>query len=220
MKTEPIITDMGIIERCKSAISFDSMEQVWNTLTLYGSVDFDIINNMKNNLNLKEIKFTLYFNDVIFYNCYDFEFYPDLGILKSSFDIINSSRLIKKITGTNKSIYSHFVIVTDDYVYEIISADYILELNSKEDNLEKYYNEENWKKFSGEYKNYHSNNTERLGEKLNIDMELVKVIDNIIGETAVEWINKKIPELNNMKPIECIRNTKLRNRLKEMLMRM
>jgi hypothetical protein len=215
MKAKPIITDMGIIKKGKGSIYLNSTEQEWNTLTLYGSINTDCFN--KNNRN---IEFVLYFNDVIFYNCYDFDFYPKLDVLKSSFDMINSSKLIKKITGHNKSIHTHFILTTCDYIYEIISIDYILEINIKEDNLEKYYNENNWKNFSKQYKNYHSDNTEKLIEKLKMDIELANVIDCIIGKNAVGWINEKIPELNNLRPIECIKNRKLENRLKEMLIQM
>jgi hypothetical protein len=218
MKNEPIITDAGIIKKWKYSISLNSMEQEWNALIFYGTINSSILDN-KNTPNTN-IKFILYFNDVIFYNCYDFDFYPDFDILKSSFDIINFSKLTKKITVTDGSIYNHFVLVTSDYIYDIISANYILELNSKEDSLEKYYNENNWKKFSELCKDYHSNNVEKLVEKLNMDIELSKVIDKIVGETAVDWIDRKIPALNNIAPVECIKNRKLKNRLKEMLMRM
>jgi hypothetical protein len=223
MKIEQIITDVGIIKKWKYSISFNSMEQEWNTLIFYGTIDPCIFDN-KNTPNTKNIKFILYFNDVIFYNCYEFDFYPNLEKLKSSFDKINYSslikKMIKKITATDNSIYNHFVLVTSDYIYEIISANYILELNSKEDSLEKYYNENNWEKFSELCKDYHSNNTEKLIEKLNMDMELSKVIDKIVGESSVDWINRKIPALNNITPIECLKNRKLKNRLKVMLMRM
>jgi hypothetical protein len=219
MKIEPIITDVGIIKKWKYSISFNLMEQEWNTLIFYGTINSSIFDN-KNTPNTKNIKFTLYFNDVIFYNCYEFEFYPDFEKLKSSFDIINYSNLTKKITVTDKSIYNHFVVVASDYIYEVISANYILELNSKEDSLEKYYDENNWKKFSELCKDYHSHNTEKLIEKLNMDIELSKVVDKVVGESAVDWINRKIPALNNITPIECIRNRRLKNRLKEMLMRM
>ncbi|MDR0731724.1 MAG: hypothetical protein LBF63_08650 [Treponema sp.] len=219
MKIEPIITGAGIIKKGKYSILFNSMEQEWNTLIIYGTIDPGIFDN-KDTPNTKNLKFILYFNDVIFYNCYEFDFYPNFGKLKSSFDIINYSNLTKKITVTDKSIYNHFVLVTSDYIYEIISANYILELNSKEDSLEKYYNENNWKKFSELCKGYHSNNTEKLIEKLNMDIELSKVIDKAVGKNAVDWINRKIPALNNITPIECLRNRKLKNRLKVMLMRM
>ena len=151
MKIEPIITDMGIIKKSKNSIYLDLADQEWNTLTLYGSINSDYLNT-KNN---QSIKFILYFNDMIFYTCYDFDFYPNLHVLKSSFDIIKSSKLIKKITGHNETIYIHFVLITCDYVYEIISSGYILELNSKEENLEKYYDENNWKNFCKQFKNYH-----------------------------------------------------------------
>jgi hypothetical protein len=220
MNTEPIITEVGIIERSKASICFYSLKHEWNALIINGHFNLNPITEKQEDNFTGVIKFTLFFNDPIYFKSYDFDFYHNLAKLKSSFDLVNSSKLIKEITGNKKSRFKHYVFVTNDYVYEIISDYYILELNCKDDNLEKYFNENNWNVFSDKYKNNHSNNAKEITLKFSVDERLGTVIDGIIGENAIEWINKKLPELNNISPIECRKFARLKNRLKEMLMRM
>jgi hypothetical protein len=79
-----------------------------------------------------------------------------------------------------------------------------------EDNsLEKYFNENNWVKFYEYFKNHKTKNTEKLLEKLNGNIELVEVIEGVVGDVAIEWIDRKIPALNNIKPIDCTNDEKL-----------
>lgn len=88
-------------------------------------------------------------------------------------------------------------------------------------NLEKYYlGDDAWKNFYTLYENLpdtlHHN---KLNELFN-DITLVKVIEGKMGKTAMDWIARKIPALDNLRPIDCIDNTALLKRLKTMLMRM
>ena len=90
-----------------------------------------------------------------------------------------------------------------------------------EDCLEKYYiGEKHWKKFAKEYKNIKTKNTNKLLELLNYNIKLVNVIEGIIGNTSLKWIKRNIPALNNLRPVDCIKSSKLLKRLKECLLRM
>ncbi len=52
------------------------------------------------------------------------------------------------------------------------------------------------------------------------DEALVYVIGGIMGDAALAWIEKEIPALDNLRPVDCVGNAKLEKRLKTMLMRM
>lgn len=64
------------------------------------------------------------------------------------------------------------------------------------------------------------NDTSELLKKMGNDIELVTVIEGILGEVALEWIERKIPALNNGKPVSFVKNKEQAEELKTMLMRM
>ena len=62
--------------------------------------------------------------------------------------------------------------------------------------------------------------TSRLVAILNGDIFLAKTIEGVVGDSSMEWIERKIPALDNLTPLNCIDNPMLYNRLKTVLMRM
>ncbi|PKV51538.1 uncharacterized protein DUF2384 [Aquimarina sp. MAR_2010_214] len=89
--------------------------------------------------------------------------------------------------------------------------------------LEKYFDgQKSWldflSNFNEEWKS--SEFQKSLLNKLNNQIDIAKVIYFHIGENSLEWINKKIPALDNLTPLECLKTEKTTNRLKECLMRM
>ena len=85
------------------------------------------------------------------------------------------------------------------------------------------YKEDDWKKFAKYYVNDKSisrKNNKKLLEKLNNDKVLVSVIEGVVGETAIDWIERKIPALNNGKPINFVKDSKKLEKLKSILMEM
>ncbi len=57
-------------------------------------------------------------------------------------------------------------------------------------------------------------------DNLNTYYSGAKVIYAKLGAESLEWINKKIPALDNLTPVECLTAPLLLKRLKEGLMRM
>jgi hypothetical protein len=89
-------------------------------------------------------------------------------------------------------------------------------------NLEQYFEPEKWMKFSRLFENI-PNDLEIKKELLEIledDILLANVIYHVIGKNSINWINNKVPALDNLTPKECLKNLEFKNRLKECLMRM
>lgn len=89
--------------------------------------------------------------------------------------------------------------------------------------LEQYYSgDEHWLIFSKLYRKYGvCEEVVNLSKKFNSDIILASVIYGKIGENYyLEWIEKKIPALDYLSPLDCSGRRDLTNRLKEMLMRM
>jgi len=87
--------------------------------------------------------------------------------------------------------------------------------------IEKYFNAEKWKKFSSIFKSKENNpKFIELVNALENDIEIANVIYEEFESESLNWINEKIPALDNLTPKECLANSKLKNRLKECLMRM
>jgi len=87
--------------------------------------------------------------------------------------------------------------------------------------LEQYYpGEEDWIIFTDLYRNIPgSAMLSELESKLK-DRSIAIVIAGILGNTSLEWINKKIPALDNLRPVDCVDDPGLQKRLRTMLMRM
>lgn len=88
--------------------------------------------------------------------------------------------------------------------------------------LEKYYDDNLWKDYVKLYESFwiDSEYQKKLLENLNDKIDIAKVIYGILEEESLRWIEKIIPALGNIKPIDCIDNEILSRRLKTMLTRM
>lgn len=86
--------------------------------------------------------------------------------------------------------------------------------------LEQYYTgDEEWIRFSGLYSNTTGSIVSEL-ENILKDRSVANVIDGILGNTSLVWIYKKVPALDNLRPVDCMDDQALKKRLKTMLMRM
>ena len=89
--------------------------------------------------------------------------------------------------------------------------------------LEQYFRgQSSWDKFIEVFdKNWKNSEFQKtLLLKVDNRIDLAKVIDYHIGETSLNWLDKNIPALDNLTPLECLKSEKLINRLKVCLMRM
>ncbi|MFD2921479.1 hypothetical protein ACFS6H_17255 [Terrimonas rubra] len=87
--------------------------------------------------------------------------------------------------------------------------------------LEQYYpGEEDWILFSDLYRNIPDSAIANKLESIFKDRSVAIVIAGILGNSSLEWINKKIPALDNLRPVDCVDDPKLQKRLRTMLMRM
>ncbi|UOK42165.1 MULTISPECIES: hypothetical protein [Flavobacterium] len=84
--------------------------------------------------------------------------------------------------------------------------------------LEKYYSEENWKHFSETFQGLNVPNN--LIMSLNDNEELAKVIFGLLEKDSNDWINKSVPALDYLKPLDCLEKENLLKRLKVCLTRM
>jgi len=92
----------------------------------------------------------------------------------------------------------------------------------EEHKLELYYSgDDKWEYFSSLYADMPDTMfTSRLVAILNGDILLAKTIEGVVGGSSMEWIQRKIPALDNLTPLNCIVYPILYNRLKTVLMRM
>lgn len=86
--------------------------------------------------------------------------------------------------------------------------------------LEKYFDEKQWNEVVETCLKY-------FKEPINLELlELIKderlalVIQANLAKQSKSWLNKKVPALDNLTPLECIKNEVLLKRLKVCLMRM
>ena len=88
--------------------------------------------------------------------------------------------------------------------------------------LEKHYDDNLWKDYVKLYESFwiDSEYQKKLLKNLNDKIDIAKVIYGILEEGSLGWIEKTIPALGNIKPIDCIDNEILSKRLKTMLTRM
>lgn len=90
--------------------------------------------------------------------------------------------------------------------------------------LEQYFSGEgDWEDFVNIFVDkYKNEDAYQLAKYLNDKLDIAIVIHAQIGElqTCVKWITCKIPVLENLRPIDCLKNDLLTKRLKTALMRM
>jgi len=88
------------------------------------------------------------------------------------------------------------------------------------DNLEKYFNQSVWDKFIETCKEHHQKPIPSSLSTLIRDEEIELALEVSLIGNSVEWVNKKIPALNYLRPIDCLKDETLVKRLKECLLRM
>lgn len=92
--------------------------------------------------------------------------------------------------------------------------------------LEKYFREEDWIDYieffeERKYKYDMLEDFEKIKKELNNDRILAIIIWELIGSQSVDiWLHNSIDALGNKKPIDCINDANLLNRLKVLLMRL
>ncbi|MDF3827670.1 MULTISPECIES: hypothetical protein [unclassified Pseudocitrobacter] len=89
--------------------------------------------------------------------------------------------------------------------------------------LEQYYSGDNdWAALSKLYEKYQGlEDVVKLSNEFNGDLALSSVIYGKVGKYYyLKWIERKIPALNDLSPLDCNDDLILNIRLKEMLMRM
>ncbi|WP_053978627.1 hypothetical protein [Mangrovimonas xylaniphaga] len=88
--------------------------------------------------------------------------------------------------------------------------------------LEQYFNdEESWKRYSSHFSLYWTNSdfeTKLLGYLEN-RLDFAQVIHYHLGQNSIGWIYSKVPDLDELTPIECLQDEVLIKRLKVLLMR-
>ncbi|MBF8149628.1 hypothetical protein ITJ86_06940 [Winogradskyella sp. F6397] len=89
--------------------------------------------------------------------------------------------------------------------------------------LEQYYKGQgSWERFLAIFGDDWTNSEfqKKLLSKVDNRIDFAKVIYYYIGETSLDWLDKNIPALDNLTPMECLKSERLINRLKVCLMRM
>lgn len=87
--------------------------------------------------------------------------------------------------------------------------------------LEQYYpGDEEWTVFADLYRHTPGSAVFNELESIFKDRSIAAVITGILGNTSLEWINKKMPALDNQRPVDCVDDPQLQKRLRTMLMRM
>ena len=85
-----------------------------------------------------------------------------------------------------------------------------------------YAGDKKWKSYSDFYaEDYLDDNARLLSEKLDGYLDLAVVIYGKRGlKEGLWWIEREVPALEGVKPINCLNNPELLKRLRECLMRM
>lgn len=88
--------------------------------------------------------------------------------------------------------------------------------------LENYYSgDENWDELEELALKEHRGVPEiaEISKRLGGNLGLACVIYATVGNGAIEWLERKIPALDNIRPLDCINDPLLIKRLREALMR-
>ncbi|XTZ40181.1 hypothetical protein ACQYRI_09485 [Salmonella enterica] len=89
--------------------------------------------------------------------------------------------------------------------------------------LEEYYSgDDAWQRLVNIYKeDYLDDNARLLAKKINGNLDIAVVIYGKRGlREGIWWLNREVPALDYLKPIDCLQEDNLIKRLKECLMRM
>lgn len=94
----------------------------------------------------------------------------------------------------------------------------------QEINLEQYYSgDKNWKNFVAIAKQnteFPLNMKRELLEIFTDDQDIAFVVYYRMLDDSLNWIKRKIPALDHLTPLECLKSPELIKRVKEVLMRM
>ncbi|KVE87600.1 hypothetical protein WI99_10660 [Burkholderia cepacia] len=87
--------------------------------------------------------------------------------------------------------------------------------------LEKYYpGDASWQRFVSVFGNSKSRQEVRdLAQSLNGDIDLATVIYEVVGPGYGKWIHEKVPAMDDLTAVDCIRDPELLKRLRTTLMR-
>jgi hypothetical protein len=88
--------------------------------------------------------------------------------------------------------------------------------------LEKYFSKSDWENLVSLYseKSFDCEVQKEFVDTLQGNKDLAIVIWGNMNQSAYDWINKKIPALDNIKPKDCLNDETLLKRLKVCLLRM
>lgn len=90
--------------------------------------------------------------------------------------------------------------------------------------IEQYWEEtdnENWRKFVKVCAENWTNSSEQINllEKVKGNKDIAIVLNYQLGKEAIEWIEKQIPILDYLSPMECLEKENLKTRLRMALWR-
>ncbi|MFD1770434.1 hypothetical protein [Sphingobacterium suaedae] len=90
--------------------------------------------------------------------------------------------------------------------------------------LEQFYSEDDWVAFSMLFKTtptYRPEPAVLLALKAIFpDESLAYVIGGVLGDASLAWVEREIPDLDGLRPLDCRGDIERERRLKTMLMRM
>ncbi|MCU5771728.1 hypothetical protein N5923_08865 [Erwiniaceae bacterium BAC15a-03b] len=89
--------------------------------------------------------------------------------------------------------------------------------------LEHYYaGDEKWKNCADFYaEDYLDDNARLLAKKLDGNLDLAVIIYGKIGlKEGLWWVEREVPALEGVKPVDCLKDPELLKRLRECVMRM
>jgi hypothetical protein len=87
--------------------------------------------------------------------------------------------------------------------------------------LKNIFNQEHWDKYSSLFEESWSNSEEQtaLLKALSGNKKISMVIWGHLESNSMSWIHSKIPALDYLKPIDCLKNDELKSKLINCLMR-
>lgn len=86
--------------------------------------------------------------------------------------------------------------------------------------LKNTFNQENWNNYASLFEDNWSNSEEQiiLLKALSGNQKISMVIWGHLENNSMCWIHTKVPALDNLKPVDCIKSSKLKNKLINCLM--
>lgn len=125
--------ELGIISG-RDAIFIDRFSHTFEggvKCVLKGEINLDLVEKGEKYMAQYEafVPYTLIFQDVVFFQCFELDSYKHEKNMVSSFDMIeDASALRSGSRGTKLNASKLYVVQTYDFVYEIMASDYCLKL--------------------------------------------------------------------------------------------